>query len=280
MSKHLPVIFLTLLASTATAQDPFADNVVDFIPGTGIPSEFGSDPPIFFDDPTTALGSPTRVNSFGDPITPFSAPFLASEVVSIGEGGSLTVSFDEPVLNDPDNPFGIDLLVFGNSFFSVTFGPPPDFATDETSTATGLSGEGGIVSVSADGIEFFEVVGVEADGLFPTNGFTDTVAPFPTTASAPSDFTLPVDPSLTAADFIGLTTAEIIALFDGSGGGLGIDIGALGLSEISFVRIANPEGSGVIPEIDGFVDVRAVPEPSTCLLLLSATCFPRRRRRA
>ena len=60
---------------------------------------------------------------------------------------------------------------------------------------------------------------------------------------------------MSLSDFSGLTYAQVLEIYNGSGGGAGVDIGSLGLSEISFVRITNPVGSGVTPEIDGFADV-------------------------
>jgi len=141
---------LVLAASTSTqAADPWADGVVNYTPGTGIANDFATGNP--FSDSSTALGEPTRFTSdsanFGGPVQPFNSPFRANEVVSIGEGGSLTVSFDEPVTDDPLNPFGIDLLVFGNSFYFLT-----PFASD--GVAGSPSTEGGRIEVSADATAF------------------------------------------------------------------------------------------------------------------------------
>ncbi|MEM1186835.1 MAG: PEP-CTERM sorting domain-containing protein [Planctomycetota bacterium] len=253
MTRQLGFIALLAIASVANAQDPWADAVVEYIEG--------SDPGAGFTDASTALGEPTRftVASFGSgPVTPFFAAAGTGDIVSIGEGGSLTVSFDEPVTNDPNNPFGIDLLVFGNAFL---FGS--EFPITPTTTAAGVFNEGGMISVSANGTDFFDATGVDADALYPTAGF---LAFDDGPGDATSDFLLPVDPSYNP---VGDTPAEIYAAYNGSGGGAGIDIGLLGLSEISYVRITNAIGSGVTPEIDGFADVRAVPEPSTLLLVLA-----------
>ena len=43
-----------------------------------------------------------------------------------------------------------------------------------------------------------------------------------------------------------------------------------GLTQISFVRITNPNGSGVDPEIDALADVKSVPEPSSLPLVCLA----------
>ena len=256
------------LTCTAVAADPWADNIVNYTPGTGVPSVFGSDPPILFDQDSAALGAPTRdsVGFGGFAVSPYGAAADVSEVVSLGDGGSITVSFDEPVTNDTDNPYGIDLLIFSNAFFTTN-----DFNFDAATTNTGLTGEtGGIVEISSDGVNFTEVTGALAEGYFPTNGYTDAVGHFPAAGSVLADFLLPVNPSF---DPTGLTAAQTYAGYGGSGGGTGIDIGAFGFSEISFVRVTNPIGSGVTPEIDAFADVAAVPEPTSLLILLAALPF-------
>lgn len=250
----------------APLSDPWADRVIDFNAGVG-----GSPG---YDNPLTTLGSPERYTGegvFPGSVTPFNSPFGADEIVSIGEGGSLTVAFDQAVTNDAGNPFGVDLLVFGNSFFGAggDFGDP---------VVTGLFGEGGTVEVSANGIDWTLVPGAAADGGFPTLGFADETNAFGGDAgSVLTDFTKPVDPNFDAS---GLTLSQIIDGYNGSGGGLGIDIGALGLSEISYVRVSNAFGSGVTPEIDGFADVSAVPTPGALAILSVGGLIMNRRRRS
>lgn len=249
----------------ARASQPWATSVVSFNAGSGGQSGY--------DLPESALGSPTRISGVGTgwdaPVTPFAAPYLPEEVVSIGQGGWLTVQFDHPVVNDPANPYGIDLLVFGNSFFV-----DPTY----TGTAAGIAAEGGVIEVSADGVTWKTVTGVGADGLFPMLAYSDLTDPYATTpGEIESDFTRPVDPSFNP---IGKGFSEIVAGYAGSGGGAGVDIGVLGLSEISFVRVSNPAGSGTSPEIDAFADVAPIPGPTTPIFGgLSAACVIGRRRR-
>ena len=192
---------------------------------------------------------------------------MIRSLVSIGTGGELTVRFDHRVMNDPLNPFGIDLLVFGNSFLTAVFGPGDPVA------AGTLDPEPGIIWVSQDGVSFFDasaVTGVFADGLFPTVGYRDTPGPFDTGGTDPSDFTRPVNPSLSPASFTGMTFDEITALYDGSGGGAGIDLAALGLDWIEYVRITHLLDDGQPTEVAGFADVAALPEPSPTALVASA----------
>jgi hypothetical protein len=249
----------------AHAADPWADRLVQFTAGTGGASGYTN--------AATALGSPDRIAGasigFPSPITPFAPAFEASQLVSLGRGGSITVAFDEPVENDPTNPYGIDLLLFSNSFYA-------DVSPDFTGTAGPVSSEGGLVEVSADGINWFSVAGPSADGPFPTLAFSDLAGPYdPTPGSSPTDFTRPVNPAFNAE---GLTFAQIVAGYDGSGGGAGFDIASTGLASISFVRVTNPLNATGTPEIDAFADVSPVPAPSSLLLALAALPSLRRKR--
>ena len=66
-----------------------------------------------------AIGEPTRFTGVGiEPgaVTPFRPAFMPGEVVSVGRGGWLVLAFDEPILDDPRHPFGVDLIVYGNAF--------------------------------------------------------------------------------------------------------------------------------------------------------------------
>ncbi len=236
----------------AGAQDPWADQVVSYDPA--------GEADLGYDDPQTVLGSPERFTGEGAypaAVTPFNGPWLADEVVSIGAGGHLTVAFDEPITDDPGHLFGVDLIIFGNGFFADDDYPNGHVA--------GVFADGPFrVSVSADNVNWVELATDRYDGLFPTLGYLDLDGPYDTQpGSVPSDFTRPLDPSLTMADFDGRTFDEIVAMYDGSGGGIPLDIGPAGLTAVRYVRIDVPAGA-TSPEIDAFA---AVPEPSSATLL-------------
>jgi hypothetical protein len=254
---------LASLANVANAADPWADGVVQYLQGGPVGSDWVTSEP--FTNPQTTLGQPTRMagtpETWGTATTPFSSAYRSYELVSIGAGGSLTLQFNEPVVDHPLNPFGIDLLIFGNSFYSIDFG---------AGTATGpIDANIGVIEVSANGVDYVPVTG-GVDGKFPTVGYLDTTDPFAATSgSVLSDFTKPVNPAALTS-VVGMNTAQIIAAYDGSGGGSGIDLAGSGLSSVSFVRISNPAGSLRTIEIDALADVRAVPEPATIGLLTLA----------
>lgn len=254
------VAFSCSLAGLAAA-GPWADFVESYTPGAGVSAGY--------DDPSRALGEPTRMTgeSFGFPgvTTPFAGAFEPDEVVTVGRGGSLVLGFHDVVRDDAANPFGIDLLVFGNQFLIA----------DGDGRATSLFDEGGTIELSGDGVNWTLLTGLSAEGGLPTLGYADVTDPFQATpGSVPTDFTKPVDPTFSP---IGKTFAEIVAAYDGSGGGLGIDIGAWGLSEVRYIRFSAAADAVLTPEIDAVA--RVVPAPGGTVLLGVALLSASRRRR-
>jgi len=227
-----------------SAADPWADAVVSYTPGNA--SDIGNPDP-YQTDGTQSLGPPSRDTGFGSQVGVFYPAFTPSELVAVGGGGELVVRFDEPVENDPLNPFGIDLLVFGNAFFTVG-------TQGRKSVANAAFIEPGDISVSQDNINWHDILDVYADDLFPTLGYSDTVytGAGNSGGTIPTDFTKPVDPSF---DPFGETESEINTAYDGSGGGTGVDLSDVELDWIQYVRVSVTSGSS---EIDAFADVSAV----------------------
>lgn len=263
-----PFVALALVSALVTptiVSAQFADTVISYTSGTGIQTGY--------DTPASALGEPSRITPgmFGGPVDPFNSAYLSSQVVALGMGGSLTVQFNSPILNNLSNPFGLDFNIFGNAGFVITNGDYSGggitdgslYGADATSTR---------VSVSADGINFFTLNPALApivDGFFPTDGS--------------GNFGLPVNPALNAGSFAGQDLLGIRSLYNGSGGGRGFDISwaqdgvgnSVLLGSISFVRVDVLGGNA---EIDGFA---VVPEPATASLMLlgSIGCWIVRRRK-
>lgn len=233
-----------LLALPSSGQDPWADEVIEYVPGAS--------PAWGFTDPATTLGEPTRFtgNVFSSGVvSPFFPAFGTDEVVSIGAGGHLIVSFDEPVLDDPRNPHGLDLIVFGNAGM-IDASYPDGYASG------GLFGaDGGLVDVSQDGLIWHVVPDVLADGSMPTIGWRDAGPYDQEPGDLPTSFVRPVPPGLVPADFAGMTTAQIVDTYALSGGGRAIDLAVVGLEWIAYVRVRNPSGALEHVEIDAFADV-------------------------
>jgi hypothetical protein len=212
----------------------FADTVVSYNSGTGFVSGFT--------DPTTALGAPSQVTpgDFGGPVDPFDPPFLTSQIVSIGAGGSLTLHLDTPIQHNTSNPFGLDFIIFGNTGFQIT----NDF--DENFNPIGTN--------------WFTLnpsLAPTVDGLFPTDGSGNPL--------------LPVNPNLTGNDFSGQTLAGIESLYAGSAGGTGFDLAwaqdsfgnSTNLPFADFVQIDVLSGTS---EVDA---ISVVPEPATFALAIT-----------
>ncbi|MGH7242233.1 MAG: hypothetical protein ACREJD_02310 [Phycisphaerales bacterium] len=228
----------------------------------------GSNPNASYSDPVAAIGSPTRYTGvqyhYEGAVNPFFSAFDPQDLVAISPGGSLTLSFDHDVYNRADNPFGIDFNVFGNWFYAASSGVAEYKYGDN----------GGNIEVSKDGLNWVAVNTRVTDG-YATLGYVDTfIADQAPAGKIPTDFTKAVDPSFNP---IGKSLAEIIAGYNGSGGGTGVDISSTGLDFIRFVRISNPIGNVGNINIDGLAEI---PAPAA-LPLLAYACLiaPRRRRK-
>jgi hypothetical protein len=233
----------------------------------------GTTPSTGFTTASAALGEPERFSgeggSFPSVVSPFSPPFLSSEVLSIGEGGQVTLRLSNFAVSQSSGP--PEIGVFGNvGIIDVNY--PNGQAGPTASTFSPL--DSADVAVSADGVTWLSL----GSKLFdvPTNGYTD-VSPF---ASAPgsalSDFQQPFVGSLSSFD--GRSYSSMLSLLGGSGGGKWIDISSAGLSQVGYVRfsLANDGNSGTSLNFDldavsishAALGAATVPEPATLALLL------------
>ena len=120
---------------------------------------------------------------------------------------------------------------------------------------------------------------IAADGAFPTLGWTDATSYADTAGLEPTDFTRPVDPRLGEGSVTGLSFVEMVAGYDGSGGGAGIDLATVDLPAIRYVRISNV-GVNSTPEVDAIADVApGRPRPTSTATggstaATSAWCWP------
>jgi hypothetical protein len=243
MKKLLSVSGLAgLLFVPFITKAQFASGVVSYNPGSGFSANFTNS--------SAALGAPAS----GGGITPFAPPFSTSQIVSIGAGGSLTLQFNTPIMNNPADPYGIDMMIFGNSFFVVSSGSGSSAITSGAIFTSTISTR---VEVSADGSTWFTLdpnLAPNVGALFPTDGTGNPL--------------LPVNPSLTGANFNGLNLGGIRSLYGGSAGGAGFDLAwardgdgnSVELQSASFLRIDVLTGR---TQIDA---VSIVPEPGAWLM--------------
>src|SRR5436309_5922009 len=149
------LLLLAVASFVFTSQaTPFADFVVSYDPGIGFAPRFTN--------PAAALGEPSRINPHRENTDPFDPPYGTNQIVSIGAGGHLVVQFHTPILNHPNNLYGLDFMLFGNSGFIIT----NDFDLNTfnwigiPATDGSLFGESTgetRISVSRDGVNFYEL---------------------------------------------------------------------------------------------------------------------------
>ncbi|MCS1409907.1 MAG: hypothetical protein M2R45_03094 [Verrucomicrobia subdivision 3 bacterium] len=216
MNRNIIFVTLALWAVPALVPlaqpDPFADRVIAYEPGTDFAVASGSG--LGYTNTVSALGAPSSVTpgDFGGPVTPFAPPFLREQLLSIGNGGHLVLEFDPPIFNHPNNPFGLDFILYGNAGFSITNGNFSGGGITDGATFGHSTGHTR-VSVSADNESYFtldQTVAPIVDAFFPSD--------------AAGTFGIPADPSLTPADFAGADLTRIRELYQTSAGGAGYDL--------------------------------------------------------
>jgi hypothetical protein len=242
-----------------------------------------------YKDPNDMVGEPSLYcQGFPgiDHISLVESAWGDGKITTFDEGDWATVKFDHPVMDDPLNPYGLDFIAYGNAFFAGSGG----FVSDTTDHRTfGIDGsvfaEPLKISVSQDGNNWYRYdSGPYADSYYPTNPWVWDPDQWDDTGNGwtdvKNDFTKPVDPSLTSADFAG-SSYDAMLLYDGSAGGVGLDLSESGFEWIQYVKVEGVEGFAG-GEIDAFSDVAAVPVPAAVWLLgsgLLALFGIRRRRR-
>lgn len=244
-----------LVVSVSSSRAQFASSWTAYTQGAGANAGYNN--------PNSALGAPSTFIGYQN-ADPFNAPYLPGNIVGLGTGGSLTLQFNQPILNSGANPFGLDFIVFGHAGFSITNG---DYSGGGITDGTFYQGGLGNVSlsVSADGSTFYALNALLAppvDGLAPTDSSGN---PF-----------LPVNPALTGADFAGKDLAGIQALYAGSAGGAGFDLSwaNVPLAAVNYLRLDVLSGVAYIDAVS------VVPEPGTVslgLLGFGAFLFARRK---
>ena len=221
MKRNMTVFLLVLFVfCTMLNASPYASSVISF--SQGIAADPG------YNNPYVVLGAPPVADSSNWPVSITSAPWETTDVVSLGNGGSITIGFDHQVLNNPsDVEYGVDLLVFGNSFFAT------DWAGDGRIVGTYF--EPAKIEVSQDGINFYEIANTYADALYPY------------TASA-GDF---IHATPEGIEYMNRQPADVEADYLGGCGGAQVDISnAIGasLDWIMYVRVTDITGDSGIAD--------------------------------
>ncbi len=236
-------------------------------------------------DPCTALGRPTvDTDYFGvdRPVLPVYVAWEQDQVVKVGFGGHLVLRFSHKVGDDENNPYGVDFIVFGNAFQRIGSGVNWKYQDPASVTINSddVYAEPGLVSVSQDGVTWYAYDDPNlprADTFAPTLGRmydpNNAVDVYPGWDNqwwaGVTNPTIPLDPNLTAADFVGKTVAEVCQIYGQSAGGTGFDLhdlapqdyAALAVDEqtgrkwIQYVKVEYTESILYETEIDAVADV-------------------------
>ncbi len=222
-----------------------------------------------YNDPAAILGQPTLtfVDIAEDGVTnrtsiidpPYNvAPNGSNVITEITNGGQITVMMGRKVCHNPNNPYGTDLMVFGNSFFTASgFSGAVSDATDLDTALLGfgLAGHSTTVSVSQDGTNWYTFPNTA--NLFPDNAYRwdDPNQSWTDEQLNPNK---PLNPSVYGTSFDGQTVAYALNQFIGSAGGTGYDLQASGFPWIQYVRVQ--PGPGAYTVIDAIAAVNPAVE--------------------
>jgi hypothetical protein len=248
---------------------------VAYVPNTNdfaiqVVSSNGVDSTAPYNDPMAVLDAPalqffdpmdgdvTDRVSIIDPaynVTPSGSNIL----LKIDNGGQVTVQMGRKIYADPHHPYGVDLIIYGNSCFdglSTGTGTVSDNTDLSTATLTSSSilGHPADVSVSQDGVTWFTFTNVQM--VFPDQAYRwdDTNASWTDEQMNP---TKPLNPYLYTNNFAGQTVAEALDQFSGASGGTGYSLHKLGLPWIQYVRIQPAPGTYSV------IDAIAAADPVT-----------------
>lgn len=260
------IVIITIcgLQSTVFADsNDWAVEVVEYTKGAN--AAFG------YTNPVASLGEAARktiwdVGEEDTDIKVFLPAFYKTDLVSIGDGGTLSLKMGRKVYDedDPIHPYGSDLIVYGNTLFSVL-----EVTKPYASPWDGISVERAEICVSQDTTTWFYVrsINIFADSLFPTQSID--------IEGNPSDYLYPVNPALFTNDWTNQGDGNIlwsytntVEAYKGSAGGTPVDLSDLedefgtptNLSWIQYVKFVDLN-DGKASEIDAVSAVRALPEP-------------------
>jgi len=222
-----------------------------------------------YNDPTAILNRPTL--RFYDPfdgnvtdrVTVIDPPFNVTPaggkvITEIKTAGQITVNMGRKVYDNPNNPYGMDFIVYGNSFFSASgAGGFVSDATDLNTTTLGSSpgGHPTIVSISQDGTNWYTYPTVTSLFADEACRWDDANASWTSEEMNP---TKPLNPYINTNNFGGQSVAGGLDQFIGASGGTGYALKASGFPWIQYVRIQAETNANQYTVIDAIAAVDPV----------------------
>jgi hypothetical protein len=247
----------------------------------------GSTPTAGYTNAAAAVGAPERFTGegvFPGVVSAFNPPFLDNEIVSVGEGGHITVKLSHYVLPRAGREIGV--------FENVGLNDANYPNGQATMPASVFGSDFAFVDVSEDGISWTSLGPIMFE--IPSNGYTNLTSPYSDSPGSESDFRQPFTGDLSS--FNGLPYSDgagpdILEVLNGSGGGTWLDISGTGLPRVGYVRFSVPNDASATLnfELDAVSIANGaaggiVPEPGTitlgCLLLLAMANLRHRGSRA
>jgi len=276
--KRFGLAALVLTIASQTLATGFAGNVVSYNAGSAPASRWYFDgswqfvEKIPLTDPTAALGKPTGYvtepyQATGAIVSVFSPAADPDQIVSIGEGGSLTLELENYAVSGP----GAEVGLFTNVGLADDAWP----GGQAGSPAVTLGVDEVVIEVSTHGSTWVSLGAISPN--VPTSVWTDATGPYMTSAAglAEADFSDPFTGSL--SNFDGKSYSEIQTLLGGTGGGYWLDLSATGLDRVGYIRFSVPDdgdaGSFLNFELDAVsvaADRLGVPVPEPCSIVLLA----------
>lgn len=242
----------------------------------------GTNPSTGFTTSSAALGEPERFTGesvFPGVVSPFNPPFRSNEIVSIGEGGQITLRLSNYAI--PQGAGALEIGVFESVGIADTNYPNGQAG----SPATAFGPDKAFVEVSADGIGWISLGNILFD--VPANAYTDLSDPYSSSpGTALSDFQQPFTGNLLS--FSGLpyshpSNFDMLDLLNGSGGGAWLDLSGTGLPQVGYIRFSVPDdGNPSISqnfELDAVsishaaLGAATVPEPVAMTLIMTGLAF-------
>jgi hypothetical protein len=215
-----------------------------------------------YNNPTAILGAPAL--QFYDPIDggvtdrvsiidPVfnTSPAGSNLITVIQSGGEITAEMGHKIYADASHPYGVDLIIYGNTFFSA--GAASDATDLSTKDLNGMIFEHqAAVSVSQDGTTWVTLT--NAANIYPDEAYRwdDTNSSWTEEEMNP---TKPLNPCLYTNNFSGQTVAAALDQFIGASGGTGLSLQGSGLPWIQYIRIQPPAG------VDTVIDAIAAVNP-------------------
>lgn len=221
-----------------------------------------SDPRWMYDDPMAVLGGPTlnfldylltdQVHRTKIVEAPYwTAPDGVTPVITaISSGGQITVDMGRKIYDDPNNPHGVDLIVFGDSYFVGAGDVDDSTDLDSYDLSGGICAHPTTVSVSQDGTNWYAYNTVTAP--FPQNAYRWDETNHSWTDEQLNP-TKPLNPSVYTMAFDNQPASIALRQFIGSAGGTGYDLKESGFPWIQYVQIQ--PGAGTFTVIDAIAAV-------------------------